>query len=83
MPTYTFKDTKTDREWTERMSIAEREDFLKDNPHVTQLIVNFPAMLDPYRLGITKLDNDYRNNLAEIKRSHPGSTLDTGNIVEV
>ena len=38
MPTYTFTNTKTGKEFTEMMTIAEMENYLKKNKHIKQNI---------------------------------------------
>ena len=37
MPTYSFKNNDTGAEWEEFFSIADKEEFLKENDHITQL----------------------------------------------
>jgi hypothetical protein len=44
MPTYNFIDTETDEEFEVVMKIAEREEFLKENPQV-QPIITAPALI--------------------------------------
>ena len=34
MPTYSFRNTKTGKEYEEFMSISERETLLKENPEI-------------------------------------------------
>ena len=38
MPIYTFTNTKTGKEFTEMMTIAEMEKYLKKNKHIKQNI---------------------------------------------
>ena len=38
MPTYTFINTKTNKEHTEMMTISEMETYLEQNPHIKQAI---------------------------------------------
>ena len=38
MPVYTFINTKTKKEHTEMMTIAEMETYLEQNPHIKQAI---------------------------------------------
>ena len=38
MPVYKFEDTETGKVWEEFMSIAGREKYLEENPHVKQLV---------------------------------------------
>ena len=37
MPSYSFKNNETGEEWEEFFSISGREEFLEQNPHITQL----------------------------------------------
>lgn len=83
MPTYTFKDTNTGKEKTVMMTIAERTKYLEDNPHIQQLIVSAPGIGDPIRLGIVKPDSGFIDRVKEIKDSHYGSTINTGNITNL
>ena len=39
MPSYTFRDKKTDETWDDMMTIAEMEDYLKKNKNIVNLIV--------------------------------------------
>ena len=70
MPIYTFLDTKTNEEFEESMSIAEKEIFLKKNKHINQLIVKSPGLADPTRVGIKKPDSGFRDLLKEIKKNN-------------
>lgn len=85
MPRYTFKNTLTNEEWTDHMSIAERTKLLEDNPHYIQVITSFPATIDPLRLfGLkSKTGSEFNNMMRTIAKNNAGSTLDTGNISEV
>ena len=38
MPTYDFENTETGEVFEEMMSISAREQYLKDNPHIRQLV---------------------------------------------
>lgn len=75
MPTYTFENTVTQEQWTEVMSISERETFLKDHPTVRQLIVSAPSLGSVERLGIKKPDRSFRDMVSYIKKRNPGSTI--------
>lgn len=83
MPYYTFLDSKTNEQYTVEMKIAERDDFLEKNPHIEQLIVSAPAMLDSHRLGVTKVPSDFNNLMKKIKKANRGSTINTGNVTEI
>ena len=70
MPSYTFKDLNTEEELTMIMSMSEREEYVKSNPHMQQVIHSAPALGDPIRLGLKKPDNGFRDRLKEIKKAH-------------
>jgi hypothetical protein len=80
MPSYTFKNLNTGEEWTDIMSISEREEFLSKNPQVQQQLTSAPALGDSIRLGLRKPDNGFRDRLREIKKAHSkGFTRSTVN----
>ena len=74
MPVYTFLNKKTNKEYDEMMSIAEMEDYLKKNKHITQV----PRGLNIVRgvSGLThKVDSGWKDNLSRIAEAHPNSPL--------
>lgn len=80
MPSYTFKNVETDEVFTVMMSISEREEFLKINPHMQQVIHSAPALGDSIRMGMKKPDDAFRDRLREIKKAHSkGFTRSTVN----
>lgn len=80
MPSYTFKNLETDEVYTTVMSMSEREDFLKSNPHMQQVIHSAPALGDSIRMGLRKPDAGFRDRLKEIKKAHSkGFTRSTVN----
>jgi hypothetical protein len=80
MPSYTFLNTESGEVFTTIMSIAEREDYLKANPHIQQQLISAPALGDSIRLGLKKPDNGFRDRLKEIKKAHSkGITKSTVN----
>ena len=58
MPYYTFQDTTTEEIFVLEMTIAEREQFLKDNPNLYQMVVPIPVV-DPVGIGVTKPPSDF------------------------
>ena len=38
MPTYDFEDTKTGKQFTEFMSMSEKDKYLKKNKHIKQCL---------------------------------------------
>ena len=77
MPIYTFHNTETDEHFEEFMSIADKEKYLLENPHIKQTILHAPALADPTRVGRAKPNDGFRDRLKEIKKSHRGSNINT------
>jgi len=75
MPTYTFYHEPSDIEWDEMMSNAEREKFLNENLHITQVPGGF-AFVGDHIMGVgPKQDSGMTENLQRIADAHPGSAL--------
>lgn len=78
MPTYSFKNNLTNEEFTDFMSISELDSFLKENPHIVQL-VSAPSIVS----GVSgkKPDAGFRDLLKDMKSKHSGgisrSTINT------
>jgi hypothetical protein len=79
MPTYKFLNNETGEEHEDFMSISALDEYLKTNPHVTQL-VNGAPMIHSGR-GIGKPENGFRDLLKDIKKRNSGgfkrSTINT------
>ena len=72
MPTYNFKNNKTGEEFEEFFTIAGREDYLKDNPHIQQL----PSLISiSGGVGGIKNDGGWGDNMSRIAEAHPTSPL--------
>ena len=72
MPSYSFKNNETGEEWEEFFSISGREEFLEQNPHITQL----PSMVSIVSdTGGIKNDSGWGDNMQRIAEAHPGSPL--------
>lgn len=76
MPTYNFKNNETGEEFTDFMSMSALEIFLKENPHISQLVSPI-TIADPTRLGLLKPDNGFRDVLKSIKKRNRGSDFNT------
>lgn len=83
MPNYTFQNKDTGEEFTLTLSMAEREEYLTNNPNIEQIIVSAPAIGDPFRLGRVKPDSQFRERLKHIHKTHAHSKINTGNLSEV
>jgi hypothetical protein len=73
MPTYNFIDTETQEEFEVVMKIAEREEFLKENPQV-QPIISAPALISGTS-SYQKLPEGFKEVLAKVGENHPDSRL--------
>ena len=72
MPLYTFRDINTGEQFDEMMSMSAREQYLKDNPNITQEIVKLNMVSG---VGGIKNDAGWKENLSRIAEAHPNSTL--------
>ncbi len=79
MPFYTFRSRVTEEEQTLEMTMAEREQFIVDNPDLEQIIAKSTFL---YNTGVLKHDNGWTDMLGRIKSANRGSTIDTGNLGE-
>ena len=73
MPIYTFCNTHTGEEFEEMMSMAEREDFLQDHPHMKQMPPTQVNIVSGVRS--VKHDSGFNDNLQRIADAHPTSSL--------
>jgi hypothetical protein len=70
MPMYSFHDTKTDEIYDMLMKIADRETYLKTNPHIKQIITKAPSIGDAHRLGVVKTPDSFNSLLKHIKKGN-------------
>ena len=73
MPRYEFKNTETGELVELTLSISDRQDYLKDNPHMTQVLSGAPGLVRGS--GGIKNDNGWKENLTRIAEAHPTSAL--------
>ena len=74
MPTYRFFNTKTNKEYTDLMSISEMEEFIKKKhikilPPTQVNIVSSVGHID------SKTDSGWKDVLSKITDAHPASAL--------
>ena len=72
MPEYTFFHTETGMEWDDIMSISEKEEFLKNNPKVTQVLNTMNIVSG---VGGIRNDAGWGEVLQKTAEAHPGSEL--------
>ena len=70
MPSYTFEDTKTGKVFDEFYSISDKEEYLKKNKHIKQLITQINIVSGT---GGIKNDSGWKDNLSSIAEAHPTS----------
>jgi hypothetical protein len=74
MPLYTFKDIETGEEWDELFSFSAKDEYLKENPNVQQVICA-PAIISGIT-GVThKNDSGFNDMLGRIAAANPHSPL--------
>ena len=73
MPLYTFVDTNTGEHFERLLSMAAREEFLKENPHIQSTILKAPGVVSG--VGGIKNDGGWNETLSRIAEHHPGSAL--------
>ena len=72
MPTYTFEIIETGEQYDEVMKIAEKDDYLKNNPKIK------PVMTAPHFVGdhiIKKMDGGMNETLQKIAERNPNTPL--------
>ena len=73
MPNYNFRNNETGEEFEEFFTISGREEFLKSNPHITQM----PSLFSMAG-GVgdrVKSDGGWKENLSRIAEAHPNTPL--------
>jgi len=78
MPTYTFLNKKTKKEFSLFMSMSEKDVYLNDNPDTIQTLLAATPVCDPTNVGVrSKPDDGFRDVLKKIKGSHYKSNINT------
>ncbi len=68
MPTYDFENKKTGEVFEKMMTIAEKEQYLKNNPNIQQLL-GMPKIVSGVD-GLRKTDDSFRDILRNIDKKH-------------
>ena len=74
MPTYEFRNKETGEVIEVFMKISAKEQFLLDNPHLTQTMTQAPAFVGDHI--IIKKDTGFKEVLQRIKEKSPGADFD-------
>ncbi len=75
IPEYKFRDRTTNKSWTAWHTISERDEIVKD-PNIEQMVHGSPRIVTTTGYK-PKIDTDFKSKLKAIKKSNPGSTIDT------
>jgi CHASE3 domain sensor protein len=73
MPTYDFRNKDTGEVFEKIMKIADKEQYLLDNPHLEQTITTAPAFAGDHI--ILKKDTGFKEVLQRVHEKTPGSQL--------
>jgi hypothetical protein len=68
MPTYNFRNKKTDEVITEMMTIAEMQEYLESNPDFEQ-IIGSPKIVSDRGTNL-KVDGGFRESIAKVKETY-------------
>jgi len=77
MPTYQFRNTQTDEEFEVLMKISEREEYLKNNPHI-QSIITAPALVSGVSTSNPRsgrVPSGFNEVLSKVAEAHPTSKV--------
>jgi hypothetical protein len=70
MPNYNFRNVNTGVEWTDFMSMADKDKLLEQNKDIVQILTPI-AFGDSIRLGMRKPDDGFRDLLRTVQSHHP------------
>lgn len=73
MPTYTFRDTESGEVFERVIRMSDLDAYKEGNPHLEQ-VIGVPTMISGHNF---KPDSNFREVLKRIKKSNPGSNIDT------
>lgn len=74
MPLYEFRNKETGETVEKMMSISAKEEYLRENPHLEN-VLGMPPVIDPVRLGVRTTDQGFKEVLQRIHEKTPGSQL--------
>lgn len=75
MPTYDFRNKETGEVFERIMKIADKEQYLAENPHIEQALLSAPAFTGDH--VTIKKDSGFKEVLQKIHEKTPGSQLNT------
>ena len=69
MPTYSFRDKKTDTEFDKMMMISELDQYLTDNPHIEQIIISANNIVHERGTNL-RVNDGFRESISRIKETY-------------
>jgi hypothetical protein len=75
MPTYSFRNKDTGEIFDKVMRIADRDEFLTQNPNLESIITGAPAFTGDHISVVRKYDTGFKEVLQKIHERTPGSEL--------
>ena len=76
MPTYKFKDNNTGEIFEKWMYMSEREPYLAENPHITQVPTGMTSISEVGDWKNSKVPGSFKDVLGRIQKSYPNSTFE-------
>lgn len=74
MPTYTFRDKKTEAEFDKIMMIAELDPYLDENPHLEQVITSGIKIVHERGTHL-KVDDGFKEVISKVKETYTVNNL--------
>ncbi len=74
MPIYTFYNKKTKKQFDDMMTIAEMEEYLQKNKHISQVLTGLNIVASVGNRTM-KTDSGFKDVLSKIGEAHPQSAL--------
>lgn len=75
MPLYDFRNKDTGEVITKMMSIASRQEFLDENPHLEQVILRAPPITSGHTSVAKMAGNEFKDVLRNVAEQNPHSPL--------
>ena len=75
LPLYSIRDNETLEEFEINVKYSELALYLQNNPTKQQIFNKFPATGDSVRLGIKRVDENFRDVLKKAKHAHKYSVV--------
>ena len=75
MPTYNFLNTETGESFEAMMKIAEREIFLKENPHIQSIIMAPNIVSGVSSSKQNRVPDGFKEVLSKVAEAHPTSQV--------